>query len=185
MACTLKQVEAIPATYPATQDGLSVEAAALDPAMIWQRIESYIAHRWTARAVVWTVEGPGEWEPPLTPATVSEVEVWDGTAWAEAFPAASALGGYDLACAGPYRITASVGAGTVPAAVNGAFRRLAEYSAEIDSNGMVPGHPSHSSHSVDIGGAINETFDRPATWAARAMQHSGAADLLRAYRRAG
>ena len=75
----IEQVEVIPATYPAVT-GLSVAAAALDPAMIWQRIEDYIAYRWTARAVVWTVEGPGEWEPPLTPSTVSAVEVWGGAA---------------------------------------------------------------------------------------------------------
>jgi hypothetical protein len=185
MACTLKQVEAIPGSYPATPSGLSAAAAALDPAMIWQRIENYICHRFTARAVVWTVEGPGEWEPPLTPATVSAVDVWNGTAWAEAFPAASPLGGYDLACAGPYRIAANAGGGTVPAAVRGAYKRLAEYSAEIGDNSMMTGHPSHTSHSVQIGGDINENFDRPVTWAARAMINSGAGDLLRPYRRAG
>jgi len=49
---------------------------------------------------------------------------------------------------------------------------------------MVAGHPSHTSHSVEIGDDIKETFDRPATWAAKAMQNSGAGDLLRPYRRA-
>ena len=183
MAVTLKQTEAIPGSYPAVT-GLSVAAAALDPAMIWQRIESYIAYRWTARAVVWTVEGPGEWEPPLTPATIATVEVWGGAAWGTAAPDASPLGGYDLAACGPYRITATVGSGTPPAAVTEAFRRLAEYSVEIGKDSMVSGHPSHISHDIDIGGAIKESYTRSANWTARAMQLSGAADLLRLYRRA-
>ncbi len=55
MSTTLKETEAIAAAYPATPAGLSTAAAALDPDVIWQRIESYIAHRWTARSVVWTV----------------------------------------------------------------------------------------------------------------------------------
>jgi hypothetical protein len=61
---------------------------------------------------------------------------------------------------------------------------LAEYSAEIGDSGMVAGHPSHTSHSVEIGDDIKETFDRPATWVAKAMQNSGAGDLLRNFRRA-
>jgi len=97
MAVTLKQVEAVPVTYPATPTGLTTGAAALDAAMIWQRIEAYTLHRFSARAVVWTVEGPGDWVPPLTPATISTVEAWDGEAWVAASPAASPLGGYTLA----------------------------------------------------------------------------------------
>lgn len=114
MAVTLKQIEAIPANYPAAPAGLSVAAAALEPAMIWQRIESYIAHRWTARAVIWTVEGPGDWEAPLTPAILGLVEVWTGTAWAAVTLTASPLGGYALPAEGPYRISASVGVGIAP-----------------------------------------------------------------------
>ena len=47
------------------RSALSTAAAALDADMIWQRIEAYIAHRWTERDVTWIVEGPGEWHPPL------------------------------------------------------------------------------------------------------------------------
>lgn len=107
MATTLKQTEAAPVAYPAQPDGLSAGAAAIDLAMIWQRIEAYTAWRFTARNVVWLVEGPGEWEPPLAPATISGVEIWADNAWAAAAPAASAMG-YELACAGPYRFTGSV-----------------------------------------------------------------------------
>lgn len=183
MAVTLKQVETV-TTYPDAPEGLSEKAAALDANFIWSRIEAFTAWRWSEREVVWTVEGAGEWAAPLAPATLDSVEVWDNGAWVECTPDPSPWGGYDLPACGPYRITATVGGGDVPAAVSEAFRRLAEYSVEISADGMVAGHPSHTAHTVGIGNAINESYDRPATWAARAMQHSGAADLLRPYRRA-
>ena len=180
MAVTLRQVEAIPATYPAVT-GLTGAAAALDPAMIWQRIESYIAYRWTTRAVVWTVEGPGEWEPPLTPATIATVEVWESPAWVLAFPVASPLGGYDLACNGPYRITGTVGSGTPPAAVIAAFKRLAGYIAGGRSTVNEPGAKSFA---FSIGGDLRWDVTRDPAWMAQALINSGAADLLRPYRRA-
>jgi hypothetical protein len=183
MAVTLKEVEAIPASYPAAPDDLSTAAAALDADALWQRLEAYCRVRWTAREVIWTVEGEGAWEAPLQPSTLNTVEVWESGAWVECTPAASPWGGYDLPGDGPYRITADVGGGDVPAAVKEAYRRLAEYSAEIGVDGAMAGHPSHTSHSVGIGDSINESFDRPSTWAARALTNSGAADLLRPYKR--
>lgn len=183
MAETRKQVEAV-TTYPDAPGGLSDAAAALDPNFIWARIEAYTAHRWSVRDVVWTVEGEGPWEAPLFPATLESVEVWESGGWTDCTPAASPWGGYDLPGDGPYRITAEVGAGPVPAAAQEAFRRLAEYSVEIGEDGMVVGHPSHTSHDTEIGSAIKESFTRSPTWAARALQLSGAADLLRPYRRA-
>jgi hypothetical protein len=134
--------------------------------------------------VVWTIEGPGDWEPPLTPATVSAVEVWSGEVWSEVFPAPSPLGGFVLAACGPYRVTATVGTGTAPAAVDEAFRRLAEYSLEIADYGLFTGRAGATSNDADIGGELKQSFNRPATWAARALINSGAADLLRPYRRA-
>lgn len=174
MAVTLTEAEAIPAGYPAAPAGLSTAAAALDADAIWQRLEAYCRVRWTTREVVWTVEGDGYWDAPLAPATLNTVEVWESGAWAECIPPVSPWGGYDLPGDGPYRITADVGGGDVPAAVMEAFRRLAEYSAEI-------GSPADGFTSVDDGGV---SFERAATWAARAIQNSGAADLLRPYRRA-
>ena len=180
MGTTLKQVESAPASYPATPAGLSGPAAALDPVMIWQRIESYIAYRWTARAVVWTVEGGGLWEPPLTPATLTATDVWQGDSWVGIALAPSPYGGLSLPSAGPYRITATVGAGTVPAAVNEAFRRLAEYMAggndHLDKAGA-------TSYSLNLGGDMEQSVTRNQAWMARAMQNSGAGDLLRPYRR--
>jgi hypothetical protein len=167
MTCTLKQDEAVP-TYPATPSGLSTAAAALNPAVVWARIEAYVSTRWTSRAVVWTVDGPGEWVPLLTPATITTVEKWTGTAWTTATPDASPLGGYQLDDL-TYRITGTAGGGTVPETVKEAFRRLAEYlAADVGK----PGATSEA-HSV---GPINISVSRSATWAARAMVNSGAAD---------
>ena len=95
----------------------------------------------------------------------------------ECTPAASPWGGYDLPGDGPYRITADVGGGDVPAAVSEAFRRLAEYLTDATDRAGV------SSYSVNMGGAIEESYQRNPAWVARAMELSGAADLLRPYKR--
>ena len=173
---TYRREEDAPASYPATPDGLSAAAAALDPAMIWARIEGYIAHRWSERQVIWTVRGVGEFEPDLAPATITAQEVWNGATYVAASLDASPLGGVVLPDEGPYRLTATVGGGTVPAAVSEAFRRLAEYFAEA-----VARHGA-GRYEVDLGG-IRESFDRSTKWVAQAIQLSGAADLLRPYRR--
>jgi hypothetical protein len=181
MTTTLRQSEAVPASYPDAPAGLSTAAAALDPKFIWHRIESYIAYRWTERAVTWTVEGMGWWVPPLTPATITTTEVWRGGVWEDAELSPAPLGGYCLPGCGPYRFTATVGGGSpapeVPAAVSEAFRRLAEYMA------AETGNPGASSEAITIG-EISTNIRRSASWMASALQNSGAADLLRPYRRA-
>jgi len=177
MATAIKQIESVAETYPAAPSGLSTAAAALPAALIWQRIESYIAWRWTPRDVTWVVEGHGTWHAPLTPATISTVEAWSSAdEWESVTLAPSPLGGYFLPATGPYRFTASVGAGTVPAVVNEAFRRLAEYMAAKS------GKPSARNEPVSAG-SITITHSRDEAWMAHAMQNSGAADLLRNYRR--
>lgn len=177
MAETISQVEAIPASYPVITEranGGTLPGDTLpDSDQIWQRIESYVAHRWTAREVVWIVEGEGHWKPPLTPATVSTVEVWENLAWVETTPPASPYGGYEFPGDGPYRITASVGSGTPPAAVIEAFQRLHEYT-----RGIVEAFKNEPAFTGD------ETAQVTRNWTGKAMQLSGAADLLRNYRRA-
>jgi len=176
----VEQIEAVPAAYPMAEPMLTPEAAAkiakVDGAVIWSRIEAYTAHRWTPREVVWIVEGPGCFEPTLTPATISLVEVWQDDAWTETTLAPSPRGGHVLPTCGNYRFTATVGAGPVPAPVVEAFRRLAEYLQTDDRAGI-------EQVTIDLGG-ISETTRRPVNWMARAMQLSGAGDLLRPYRRA-
>ena len=142
-------------------------------------VESYTAHRFTEREVIWTVTGPGCFEPDLTPATITASEIWDGVAWQSVTLDASFLGGVVLGCGGPYRVTADVGGGDVPAAVIEAYRRLAEYLA-ADRGGV----SGASSYSVNIGGDLSERFRRNPSHVAKALQNSGAADLLRNYRRA-
>jgi hypothetical protein len=182
-AITLSQLEGIPSSYPAPPSGISAAAAALSADMVWQRLESYIAYRWTSRSIVWIVDGNGEWQPPLTggdePATITLVENWnDGNFWETTTPALdpSPLGGYQLRD-GTFRFTGTVGGGTVPEVVKQAWRLLAEYMAQdVDVAGA-------SSFRLNIGGGALETeYQRNQSWAARAMANSGAGDLLRNYR---
>ena len=37
-----------------------------------------MAFRWGLREVGWTVQGPGYFQPPLVPATLTTMEKWDG-----------------------------------------------------------------------------------------------------------
>lgn len=174
----IKQFEDVPAAYLDAPDGLSDDAAALDAAMIWARIESYTAHRWTPREVVWTLLGDGgdQWHPPLSPIVSRVAHVWRNEAW-ESLTLLDAPLGVSLPFDGTYKITAQVGAGDVPAPVSEAFRRLAEYMADD------PGRVGTTSFTDKIG-PLEESVNRAPTWLARAMQYSGAGDLLRPYRRA-
>lgn len=177
MVETIRQTEALPDAYPDTSGlALSTAAAALDLDLIWQRLESYIAHRWTSRAIEWIAEGCGEWFPPLTPATIATVEMWQADAWQTVTLSPSPLGGYVLP-GGTYRFTGTVGSGDAPAAVLEAFRRLAEYSAGKT------GKAGASSESVTAG-SVSISTRRSASWIAEAISNSGAGDLLRPYRRA-
>lgn len=174
MATLIKETESAPEAY-------NLQPSATLATTAWQRVEPYIAHRFSPRTVEWIVEGPGEWHPPLKPATISTVEVWSrADEWEDATLAASPLGGYMLPCTGPYRFSATVGSPhnqNPPTAVVEAVRRLAEY---LNAS---PGKPGVISKSVSLGGAIDESWRRQANWRAQAMQLSGAADLLRGYRR--
>src|SRR3546814_16654000 len=112
-ATTIKQTEALPASYPdvtpyphrPVENG-GVTDAEIDPALVWQRIESYIAYRWSAREVVWIVEGSGDWTPPLTPATITDTEGWSAADWAQLPLAASPYAGQQLPGCVPSRVNA-------------------------------------------------------------------------------
>jgi len=183
IAATLRQIESEPPVWPDAPESLSTRAAAIKREVIWQRIESWIAYRFSDRTVTWIVEGPGAWSAPLAPVTVTGANQWDGSSWAAYTLPVGPLG-YDLP-AGHFKVVASVGGGDVPEAVEEAYRRLAEYSAEIGApfNAMQDA-PGASSYSTNIGGELQESFTRPSAWAARALHLSGAADLLRPYRKA-
>lgn len=184
MAETVSEIEAAPDAYPAVPVGLSDAALALDASMLWQRIEAYTAHRFSERRVTWLIEGEGHWAFPLTPAVLVSAERWVGEAW-EAAAIPPGPYGYCLNDAGPHRIVADVGIdGDLPAAVQEAFRRLAEYLASEGSEEILTPRPGASSHSAKIMDYIDLSVDRAPTWIARAIHYSGAADLLRPYRRA-
>jgi hypothetical protein len=181
-AITLKQIEQ-PAEYPEAPEGVSEAVAAFWP-IAWERIESYIAWRWAERDVEWRVQGCGEWSPPLTPVEIETVEIWsaadeDWIAVALDDFDATPGGGLYLNRVGPYRITAQAGdAGlAVPAMVEEAVRRLAGYMAAS------PGKPGATSERIEAG-SISLSHSRSATWLAKALDNSGAADLLRKFRRA-
>jgi hypothetical protein len=125
------------------------------------------------------VEGCGEWSPPLSPTTISTVEVWSSAnEWESVEIPASPSGGFYLPSSGPYRFTGTAGDDAdVPAVVSEAFRRLAEYLAAR------PGKAGATSESISAG-SITLAHRRSASWQASAVQNSGAGDLLRPYRRA-
>jgi len=172
----LSQDEGQPASYPAKPSDLSADAAALDPAAVWTRIESWIAYRWGERTVTWIVAGPGVWSPNLKPASVDTAEVWGGTTWTTTTLTAAPTG-YDLDDA-TYQITATVGStDTPPEAVLEAYKRYAEYVVDTGHIGRVATSGSRNLSDLSI------STDRPAQWQARALHYSGAADLLRPWRR--
>ena len=165
----LTVTETIPAAYPtAGHDAL------------WQRIESYCAHRWTPRTVVYTMTGGGEFHAPLRPFEATSVEIWAAMAWQATAVDPTPLGGLKLARHEMYRITGTVGAdNAAPAIVLEAFERLRAYLA-ADRGGV----SGATSYSVNIGGDLSESFRRNPAHVAKALQNSGAADLLRSFRRA-
>jgi hypothetical protein len=176
MAAAIKQDEGTPESYPDAPSGLSTAAAALDADAIWQRIEAYIAYRYTSRSIQWIVTECGDWQPPLAPATISTVERWNGSDWETATCPPSPVGGYCLP-GGSWRFTGTVGGGSVPEIVDEAFRRLAEYMAAASR-----GSPGTTRERVTAG-SVTVDKSRSASWASASMANSGAGDLLRNFRR--
>lgn len=162
MTETLRQQETAPASYPdepVTADGdLQVVA--------WQRIEHYIAWRFSPRAVVWFVQSDGEeWHPPLVPVVTIAAQFGDGE---PTEPPAGPTGGY-LLPDGTVKVTATVGAGPVPEAVGEAVARFIKFLAETKL------HPSRTK-SLSVG-SLSMGFGN-----APGIIDSGAGDLLRPWR---
>ena len=177
---------------------LSSDARALSQDIVWSRIEAFVSHRWHSRTVVWLVEGAGDWEPPLEPATITSVEAWDGGNWTSVQLPASPFGGVSFPnrnCV--YRVTANVGSGRLselPADVIEAFRRIAEYLVSVPST---PLHFEECAVVQDVHGASQISIDvehgennrasfsltQNPRFRARVLEFSGAGDLLRKYRK--
>ena len=168
MSRIIAQVETVPASYPAIED--LEESDALSAA--WQRIEHYIAWRYSPRSVVWRIESTGcEWRAPLAPVVTLTAQV-DGDDPFE--PEAGPQGGWMLP-RGIVTVTATVGAGPAPAAVLEAVRR---YVRLMTTTLTLPAGVTRFSS-----GTFDAAVRRDELNPAMAMVNSGAADLLRAYRR--
>ncbi|MCR9128447.1 MAG: hypothetical protein NXI12_02910 [Alphaproteobacteria bacterium] len=178
----IAQNESDPASWPAKPADLPAAADAWPAAFIWKQLETRIAWRWNARDVEWIVEGPGAFDLPLRPATISTVEVFDdATGWETVTLAATPRGGLYLPTRDAFRVTASAGDSEAPPDILlEAYRRLAVYLAELEGE---PAPAGASSHMIELGGVRESTRYDP--WRrARAIDMSGAGDLLRIYRRA-
>jgi hypothetical protein len=183
MATTIKQIESPPDDFPDLPRGLSDAAARLDSSVLWARIEAYVAHRWTERDVSWIVQGPGEWVAPLTPVTIASVQQWtSANGWEAVTLSPAPLGGFFLPATGPYLFAGIAGDDDVdvPAIVFDAYRRLAEYLAQPAPIGARAGV---SNSTFTIGNGVTSSWRRDLSWMAKALQDSGAADLLRGFRR--
>jgi hypothetical protein len=176
MARTVEIQEGAPASRPAVIVALCGDAAAILE-RAWTRTEGWIAYRWGIRNATFIVEGAGEWTPPLAPFTLATAEIWENDAWAPISLRPSALGGVILDGRGPYRLNGSLGsAAAPPELVIEAVRRLARYFGETAGSRATDGALR----------SINEpeklSVELQANWSARALQYSGAADLLRPWR---
>lgn len=180
MVQVIKQTESVP-FYPDAPSGLSCKAAELDANMIWARIEAYIAHRFSVRSVEWLVEGAAgdQLEVPLGPLVSFTAERFVHGDWSDVELLPAPFGVY-LPSDGSFRINARIGSDDVPPLAAEAFRRLAEYLAGGRKTVNEPG-ASNFGFKVD---QLEWSVQRNPAWVAKAMQNSGAADLLRAYRRA-
>ena len=113
-----------------------------------------------------------EWFAPLAPVVSLTVQEGDETPYQ---PEAGPMGGWILPC-GAVTITATVGARPVPAAVTEAVKRYAKFMA---STAELPAGITR------IGsGELSLSYRQETISPGMAMVNSGAADLLRAYRRA-
>lgn len=176
---TLQIIEGTPASWPDWTVDLSIAAQRIDLEAVWRRLEGWIAWRWGPRPCTFIVEGRcGLWRAPLTPFVSEAVEEWAAEDWRAVGLSQSPLGGFVLGSADHYRLTGTLGSADAPPAdVMEAFRRLAEYFGTAEIN------PGASSYAESIGD-LRLSAERDPAWLARAMQYSGAADLLRRYRRA-
>ncbi|MEL6767579.1 MAG: hypothetical protein AAFP17_10395 [Pseudomonadota bacterium] len=185
-ATTLIVAEGEPAAWPDPPGDLSAEAVGIPQAVVWGRIEDWTRVRWGERNASFTVEAEGDacWRAPLEPFTPSATLQWDheDETYLPVTLRGTPTGGLRLP-AGFYQLDGLVGfSDAPPERVLEAYRRLAEFLAEAVRD---PSKVGVSAHTIDIGGAISESSTRPASWLAKSIHLSGAADLLRPWRRLG
>lgn len=171
----IAQFEGTPDAYPEI-DGVTGDLLET----CWTRIEHYCGFRWAPRRVVWTLTSSGgEWIAPLGPVVISEAFQWQDGDWQ---PVTLTRGPFGLCLpCGNVQIEASVGSmsgARIPAAVKEAITRLAAY---LTAETPVPA--GARSYSANVG-QLSEAISTDPAAMAKALQNSGAADLLRPYRKA-
>ena len=158
----------ISVTYPAAPAGAP---AGIANEVIWDRLEAFCNYRWSETVVEFVVNPPCEieWQPPYEPFTVDLVN--GEAASPDDFEAVTLTERCKVRC--------TIGGADPSETVMAAYLRLAEYMAATDDapNGA-------SRYSIDIGD-ISESWSRKADHMGRAIHNSGAADLLRKFRKAG
>jgi len=143
---------------------------------LWRRIEQYIVWRWGERPVEWLIRGPGLFLPPLKPVNVTAIDRYSAGQWLPQGQIPTPFG-VDTP-PGYYRIRGVAGKNeTPPADVLEAYTRMAEYTTSVKEDGRV----GAMSVSDSVGG-VTLTVRRSVQAMARALEYSGAADLLKAYR---
>lgn len=145
---------------------------------LWRRIEQYIVWRWGERSVSWTLRGEGFFVPPLKPVTVTAVERFNIEGDWVAYTHRPTPFGVRLGSCGFYKITGTAGtSGNPPEDVLEAFTRMKDYLAAVQG----VEHVGATSVAEALPG-VSLTVNRPAQSMARALEYSGAADILKAYR---
>lgn len=191
-----------PETYPEVpQSALVFQSdTAGVPDWIWQRIEAYCNWRWTPREAQIVVDGGMPFNIPARPFRITKVEKYppaptglETMEWYEVPTSyVTQMGWRMIPCGELVRITGIVGEDNpAPPAVIQAAVRLHGYLGHTpESYPMWATGRSHTAEHTTTGEgggstrSQNESFQRRADYMALAMQHSGAADLLRRYRRA-
>lgn len=160
-----------------------VQGTELPVSTVWARIEAYVARRWFVRDVEFIAEGDcADWLPDLAPFTATDIERWDGSAWVAATPNVTPLGGWTLDL-GTYRFSGTVGSIDLdniqekpPGDVREAAKRLALYMGGCNTRPDA----GTTERNLSVGVALH--VKAPMYHEARALQLSGAGDLLRPYR---
>lgn len=192
-----------PSAYPEVpRSALLMDDATGIPDWIWERIEAYCNWRWTPREAQIEIDGSGWISLPVRPLRVTKLEYFDEmvsyrsseTSWTEFTPASAARqrGGKIYSPFSHCRITGIVGENNPapPAVIQAAVRLHAYLGHTPESFPMwATGRTHTAENTTESEGSSstsnrNESFQRPANYIAKAMQNSGAADLLRPYRRA-
>ena len=167
-----------------TEGAPSVSWIDYEDMSLWRRIEQYVNWRWGERSVEWVIKGEGLFVPHLKPVTITTVERFskNGTpilppgSWVEYTPRRSPFG-VELPD-GYYRIQGTAGLNEVPPAdVLEAYTRLRDYLEAIKEESHIG-----ATTVTDSVPGVSLMVRRPIQAMSRALEYSGAADILKAYR---